>query len=139
MVYRKERYFTSMHSTRSFLVALFLFGGAGGCTPKYGGVYYSACRLYGQPEVVVHVLDDHQFRYDFVYAPVPVTGTWQVVQDTLVFRSPVFTAVQEPGTPIVKFNYRDSVDRFAFRNRRLHPLVGPGTINKRCFLARKQR
>jgi len=110
----------------------------GSCATTHSGTYYCVCSLYGQSEVVVHLHENGQFQYNFVYSDEDVRGSWKAVNDTLFLRSKIFTVVRESLTPKVKFNDRDTVDRFVARGNKLFPIVARRTLEKTCYLIKQK-
>ena len=107
-------------------------------TTTHTGTYYSVCSLYGQSEVIVHLHENGQFQYNFVYSYEDVRGTWKAVNDTLFLRAKIFTVIRDSMTPVVKFNDRDTVDRFVFKGNRIFPIVARRTLDKRCYLVKQK-
>ena len=120
------------------VLALGLLLALGSCATTHSGTYYSVCSLYGQSKVTVHLQENGQFQYNFVYSYENVRGTWKAVNDTLFLRAKIFTVIRDSMTPVVKFNDRDTVDRFVFKGNRLFPIVARRTLEKTCCLVKQK-
>jgi len=120
------------------LISLFFPLAFCSCSTSYNGTYYSACYLYGKTEAIVHLKENKEFEYNFVYGYAPIKGTWKVLNDTIILNSKEFTVSRDTLAPKFKFNYNnDTTDRFVFKNNKIFPLVRHNTVDKRCFLVKK--
>lgn len=111
-----------------------------GCARKISGTYYDSCWLYHSPGVMLSLQADKTFQYYFKYVDAPVAGTWRSINDTLVLRSPAFTAPRERFSPMQQYGPPgDSTDRFIFRRNKLLLIIKPGTKHPDCFLQKGKR
>ena len=120
------------------ILALSLLLALGSCATTHSGTYYSICTSYDQRRAMVQLHENGQFQYNFAYSDTPVKGTWKAVNDTLFLRSKQFAPTEDRLGPMVKFNYRDTVDRFVARGNRLFPIIARRTLEKTCYLVKQK-
>jgi len=97
------------------------------------GSYKSTCTQYHQAELILDLQANNLFSYRFANNPNLISGSWFVVNDTLILKSGHFKTLSDTLFPITKMTDFPNQDKYLIKDRKLFILNKEGKSNV-CFL-----